>query len=334
MQSFRLSVVIFLILSLLKTAGAASELDFSRVVTVLTKPVPATALYRNDKTLGATTGLLLPGGRYVVAPYSEVKEALFIEVVLPDGDSLSARFKTYDQFTELAFLELEHQIREKRKLTYTRRTPVPGERVYLVTRRGELEVYPGWVVRNPSPLRVHGYLREDYFKVFSPAVYSGPVFNARGEFCGFLVSLPSTVGKFEALVESGRTIRLAVERFLQEGRVTWAWLGVETVPISASLVRALGIPSRRGLLVTKVYPRSPAARAGLRAGRATKSVGNRIYQIGGDLILKVSGLPVERPEELFNLVLSKRPGETLELEILRRGKRRYIAIKLSRRPER
>ena len=333
MPWFRLGVLTLLVVGFLRAASAASELDFSRVVTVLVNPVPAEALHFSDKPPEVTTGLLLPGGRYVLTPYAPLKKALFLEVLFPEGNSLPAEFKTYDPFTELAFLELERQVKEKGRLVYARQAPAPGQRVYLVVRRGDLEVYPGWVLRNPSPLRMHGYLRENYFRVFSPALYSGPVFNARGELCGFLVALPSTVGNFEALVTSGHTIRLAVERFLRKGEVTWAWLGVETVPINPSLAKVLKVPSRQGLLVTRVYPESPAAKAGLRAGKTTKSIGNRLYPLEGDLILKVSGIPVKRPEELFYLVLSKRPGEVLELEIWRGGKKRYITVKLSRRPE-
>ncbi len=308
-------------------------LDFSRVVTVLTQQVPAGEQPLGEERRGVTTGLLLPGGRYVLTVYPEVKKALFIEVVLPGGNSLAARFRAYDRFTELAFLELSRQVKERGRLIFARRLPSPGERVYLAFRPATLEVYPGWVVRAPLYLPFKGYLPREYLLVFTPARRSGPVFNAHGELCGFLVAQPDALRFGNVLVESARVISLAVSRFLKEGKIEWAWLGVETQPLTPSLARALDLPFQRGLLVTEVYPRSPARRAGLKGGRTPKAVGNRVYHVGGDIILSADGIPLERPGDLMAVVLSKRPGEILKLEIFRGGKKRYIAIKLSRRPE-
>ncbi len=129
-------------------------------------------------------------------------------------------------------------------------------------------------------------------------------------------------------------IARAVEQFLKKGEVSWAWLGVETLPVNRTLAKVLKLPQAEGLLVTKVYSGSPAARVGLRGGENLQALGHRIYRLGGDVLLKLNDWPLRTPEELFHLVLSKSPGERVKLEIWRRGKKRYIAVKLSRRPER
>ncbi len=319
-----LGALIFLLAS---PALAAPPL--TRVVTLFTAQGPAERIFE-DHPRGVTTGLLLPGGRYVLAAYPEVKEAVFIEALLPGGESLSARLAAYDPFTELAFLQLSRQVPEVERLHFLSSWPGAGTRIFLVSAVGGRGVYPGWVLRAPALRRVKGFLRADLMEVFLTRKVSGPLFLRDGTFCGFYVQSAQTYGR--ALAEASWVIKQAFRRFRDQGRVEWAWLGVEAVPVSRALAQTLGLSPPTGLILTRIYPDSPAARAGLRVGKTPLAVGNQLYPRGSDIIVQAGGISLSSPADLLDLVLSRPPGSTLRLKIWRKGHFRYIRIKLARRP--
>jgi predicted metalloprotease with PDZ domain len=82
--------------------------------------------------------------------------------------------------------------------------------------------------------------------------------------------------------------------------------GAEFTPINEGLAGYFG--TDRGLLVVKVGPQTPAARAGL---------------VAGDVITKVDGQVIDEVIELRRAV-TRAGNETLKLEILRKGKARTL----------
>ncbi len=75
-----------------------------------------------------------------------------------------------------------------------------------------------------------------------------------------------------------------------------------------------------GVMVSEVYPDSPAEKAGLRP-----------Y----DLIVSANGYPVIGPYTLKERILSLKPGTQVEIEVLtREGTRTLKKVRLERMPER
>lgn len=62
---------------------------------------------------------------------------------------------------------------------------------------------------------------------------------------------------------------------------------------------ALGLKERNGLLVTRVTPGSPADRAGILAGNSLDNIDGKEIVIGGDVILKIDGNSLIRPDDLL-----------------------------------
>lgn len=76
---------------------------------------------------------------------------------------------------------------------------------------------------------------------------------------------------------------------------------------------------RGGVLIVEVIANSPAAKAGLREG---------------DIIVGFDGQQVRSGEQLAELILERRPGDKVKLEILRAGRTRVIEVELGRHPDR
>jgi serine protease Do len=99
----------------------------------------------------------------------------------------------------------------------------------------------------------------------------------------------------------------------QSGAVTRGWLGVQIQGIDEDLAKALGADDKRGALVAEVTPDSPAARGGL---------------VAGDVIRSVDGAAIADARELSRVVAATRPGSRVEVEVLRDGRRKEVAIEI------
>ncbi|HVJ81284.1 MAG TPA: PDZ domain-containing protein [Planctomycetia bacterium] len=92
------------------------------------------------------------------------------------------------------------------------------------------------------------------------------------------------------------------------------FLGVVTEPVPPAL--AAHVPAKKGLLVARILPGSPAEKAGLQQ-----------Y----DILLGVNSTGVETPQDLKKVVTSVKAGETVKLRVFHEGKETGIAAKLEER---
>ena len=104
--------------------------------------------------------------------------------------------------------------------------------------------------------------------------------------------------------------------------VTKAWLPVETQVISRDIARQLGQPDLKGFYITRVYPDSTAAKAGLKAG-------DFITALDGE---KLTASSQEHEDDLATLIRQYDIGKTVELTILRNNVREKIPVQLERSP--
>lgn len=93
-------------------------------------------------------------------------------------------------------------------------------------------------------------------------------------------------------------------------------LGVETSRVSPALRNQVDIPEGVGLTITHVAEDTGAATAGLRE-----------Y----DIILKVDEQIIINQEQLSTYIRAKTPGEKVQVEVLRKGKKEILTVELSER---
>jgi S1-C subfamily serine protease len=133
------------------------------------------------------------------------------------------------------------------------------------------------------------------------------------------------------------TVRTVVGQILKTGHAQHPFLGVEPQPITIALRDILHLPVGEGMLVAKVEPGSGAARAGLKGGGSQITVAGETYVVGGDVIARIDGEPVNSLAGLRDLVSAKKPGDTMALVVYRATrsgawKRMTFHVKLGRQP--
>ena len=108
-----------------------------------------------------------------------------------------------------------------------------------------------------------------------------------------------------------------VEQILETGKVDYGYLGIQTTTITESLEQDYGLSRSEGVLVVQVEPDSPAAKAGVRQG---------------DIIIQIGGRVVDSEVDLFSYLRGQKPGEQVELVIVRDGEERKLTATLASRP--
>jgi serine protease Do len=98
---------------------------------------------------------------------------------------------------------------------------------------------------------------------------------------------------------------------------TRGWLGVKLDALNDQLGDYFGVKDGAGVLVTEVVEDSPAAGAGLQAG---------------DVIVKVGDEDVASPDALHEALAGTKAGDERAVQVLRKGSRRTVNLKLGEMP--
>jgi S1-C subfamily serine protease len=163
----------------------------------------------------------------------------------------------------------------------------------------------------------------------------GPLFNARGEVIGINAQIRTETGNAEGVgfAIPINAAKRSMEQLIESGKVRYAWVGITTQTLTASLASELGLEVEGGAAIQAVIPGSPAAAAGLRAGTEAVFVEGVEFLDGGDIVVAIDGEEVASTEDLIRIVAGRLfPGQTAELTVLREGERIRIGVLLADRP--
>lgn len=111
-----------------------------------------------------------------------------------------------------------------------------------------------------------------------------------------------------------------------------AYLGIAGMNVTPEIASAMSLPEgQEGVLVTQVEPQSPADSAGLRGSyKPLDSQGQQIL-VGGDMITAVAGSQVKDMQSLKAILSQARPGDKVNLNIIRDGSEMTVRVELGQR---
>jgi S1-C subfamily serine protease len=161
----------------------------------------------------------------------------------------------------------------------------------------------------------------------NPGNSGGPLLDSRGRLIGINTAIADPSGKgsssgigFAVPIDS---IKGIVDQILRHGRVVRPVLGVALAP-----PQALRQQGQEGVLVLDVPLGSPAAKAGMQ-GISKDSFGRVVI---GDVIVGFNGTVIRSEGDLFDVLDSCKVGDTVEVDVLRRGQNRVtLTVKLAER---
>ncbi len=191
----------------------------------------------------------------------------------------------------------------------------------------------------PNGFAIDNVLQTD--APINPGNSGGPLLNAKGQVIGITSQIETGGGGSDGNIGIGfavpiNTAKAELPELEKNGGVQTAYLGVEMVAIDGSL-SSLNLPVKSGALIEKVEAGSPAAKAGIRAGNIEAKVGGNEISVGGDIIVGFDGKKVTSSESLASYVGTKKPGDTVTLELLRESgsggyTKKNVTVTLGERP--
>jgi len=150
----------------------------------------------------------------------------------------------------------------------------------------------------------------------NPGNSGGPLLNLRGEVVGMNTAIISggvgNVGVGFAIPIN--TVRDLLPE-LRRGSITRGRIGVQISPVTADLVKPLGLDDANGALIRLVERDGPAAAAGIEPG---------------DVIVRFNGNAVDDSDDLVKMVTRTEPGTTVPVEIVRGGEHRTLRVEVAR----
>jgi 2-alkenal reductase len=271
-------------------------------------------------------------------------EHLYVEFA--DGDRVEAKVVGWDLYDDVGLLQLSSN---QHKLT-----PVPlgdssrvqvGQPVAAIGSPlgNENSLAVGVVSaihRSIDAITVERYKVVDAIQTDAPITHGnsgGPLFDARGRVVGINAQIRSQNGTgndsgvgFAIPIDAAKR---SVQQLIAKGKVTYAYVGIETDNMTPSLARALHYKVDHGALVVDVKAGSPAARAGLRGGNEEVDVlGIRALITGGDVIVAIGSAPVNGADDVVRIVSSSlKPNDVAVFTVVRDGQRKKFAVKLAER---
>lgn len=149
----------------------------------------------------------------------------------------------------------------------------------------------------------------------------GPLLNSSGEIIGMNTMIFSTTGSSAGLgfAVPVDTVKIIVPQLIEHGRVIRPGLGIAIVPDSMKK-RMLG--EEKGIIISYIDIQGPASKAGLKG--MTQDKFGRIYL--GDIILKVDNKEVNSLDDIYQVLETKKIGDTVNVEYRREGKKQSTKV--------
>jgi S1-C subfamily serine protease len=294
-----------------------------------------------------STGLILTSSHVITTageppPGAAAKAASQVYVEFADRDRVEAKIVGWDVFDDVGVIRVDAKDHALDPVPLGRSSVVRvGQPVAVIGspfgNQNSLDVGVVSGIRRSIDSLTSTFRLSDAIQIDAPITHGnsgGPVFDAHGRVIGIAAQIRTEAGQadgvgFAVPIDSARR---SLVQLVTTGKVSYAFAGVRTTDVTASIARALGLPVSRGALIVKVEPGSAADRAGLRQGSGALEIDGVAVRTGGDVVLAIGSRRVTTGEDLARIVSEDlHPGQAVTLTVLRGRRRLQIPIRLGSR---
>lgn len=286
---------------------------------------------------GVGSGFIIDPKGYILTNYHVVEGARKIDVTLSEGKKYSGRVIGYDRRSDLAVIKIDADNLPSLPLGDSDKLE-PGQfaiaigNPYGLNRTVTLGIISALnrTIIEPNGVRLENLIQTD--AAINPGNSGGPLINIKGEVIGINTAIKSDAQGIGFAIPINKAKQIA-EKLIKEGKITYPWLGIRGYAITSDMLDYIRFPVQKGVVIAEVVPGGPADKAGLRGGNRVIYVDSTQIIVGGDIITKIDGKPVESMEELRAEVQKRKVGDTVVITYIRDGKEYNVRIKLEAMPE-
>ncbi len=270
---------------------------------------------------GTGSGVIYSDDGYIITNNHVVDFADIVEVTLYDNRTFQAKVVGKDETTDLAVLKIEADDLPTLKIADSDAAEV-GEWVLAVGNPFDLTstVTVGIIsakARDINILRgkksIESFIQTD--AAVNPGNSGGALVDAEGRLLGINSAIATQTGSFAGYsfaIPTNIAIKV-VNDLIKYGKTQRGLIGIDIEDLDSDQARELNLDINQGVVIVGVIDGTAGQFAGL---------------LPDDVITKVDNKIVKTGPELQELVGRKRPGDIVNLTILRKGKVKEIPVRL------
>ncbi len=290
---------------------------------------------------GSGSGVIIDPKGYILTNNHVIENAQRIEVTLSSGNKLPGNLVGTDPYNDLAIIRIDAPSEKLQTLPLGSSQDLQvGQKVIAIGNPFGLQqtLTTGIISSLERTIRSEqGQEMEDLIQTdaaINPGNSGGPLLDSDGKIIGLNTAIFSLSGGsmgigFAIPVD---TIKRISSELIEKGYVAHPWLGVTLFPLQPWLARELGLKAERGVMIVQIIRDGPADKAGLQGAKRVLRAGNAEIPVGGDVIVAFEEEAPESSEELVRMIRKKRPGDEVELRVLRENRFKKVRVVLGERP--
>ena len=267
------------------------------------------------------SGFVFTGDGHIITNNHVVGDASEIKVRLRDGRRFDAELVGADERSDLAVIKIKAPDLNVASLGDSDALRV-GELAFAIGTPMELPYTftSGIISAKGRTLGLGGYY-DEFIQTdtsINPGNSGGPLCDIDGRVVG-INTLISGINRGVGFAIPINTAKKIAEQLVTKGHVSRPWLGISIASLEEDAqLRQLFPGIDQGVVLRGIEPGAPAQRSDL---------------IPGDVITKVDGKPVSISSDLQREILGKAIGQSVELEVWRKGRTLQVMVQTGEQPD-
>jgi S1-C subfamily serine protease len=303
------------------------------VVNIDTKMVEVDNFFMTQREAeGAGSGAVLDREGHIITNYHVIDGAQKIDVTLSSNSTYPATVVGGDKEYDIAVLKIDAPAAELFPITIgTSDNLRVGQRVFAVGNpygwEGTMTTGIISSLNRDLPSRVEGRTMKALIQTdapMNPGNSGGPLLDSHGRMIGMCVAIATRTGSNTGIgfaIPIDR-IKANLPELIQKGHIVRADIGIIDV-----------VETDDGLVVRRLKPDGPAAKAGLRGFRVIeRRIGNAVYRAfdksQADKILGIDGEVIRSGVQFQDKIWQHKPGDVVTLNISRAGRQVDLPVTL------
>ncbi len=295
------------------------------VVTIVgTIPGQMTFFGQTGDATVSGSGVFISDKGYILTNNHVVEGTKEVHIILADGTQEKAVLVGTDIYSDLAVLKTDATAPAVATLGNSDLLN-PGESVIAIgSPLGNFKntVTVGVVSATGRSIDTgNGYQIEDLIQTDAAINHGnsgGPLMNLAGEVIGINTLVVRNTNSGDVAEGLGfavpvNTARAVAEQIIQKGYFSRPFMGIRFQQVTPNIAAAYNLPVQWGVYVTEVSQGSPASAAGLQQG---------------DIIFKIGDMTLDETHSYINALFTFKPGDQINLGVMRDGKQVDLTITL------
>lgn len=270
---------------------------------------------------GAGSGVIITPDGYIVTNNHVIAGASEVEVTLNDNETYKAEVIGVDIKADIALIKIDASGLDYIPFGDSDNVRV-GEWALAVGNPFNLTstVTAGIISAKSRDLNVRDSSFQSFIQTdaaINPGNSGGALVNINGELIGINTAITSQTGSYVgyAFAVPSNNAKKIVEDILEYGDVQNAILGVRGTNVNAAVAGEFKLKVTQGFYIGSVEDGSGAAKAGIREG---------------DIIQMIDNVQIRKFADLTGYITSKRPGDVVDVLILRNGAEKHMLVTLTK----